>query len=734
MAENAVTDLALPIQNRHDLRRAFQLVRTFRRDPSELLRWEPEARLSLLERERREMALSLYLVATLETGAGEIESRVRACRHIFSRNVAAPADAVRAAELLFRSRSLSGSTDIETFWLAAAFAHPLQPIAPADLRDTAWAYLCHAPFNLDPRTALLFARESKALQRPPFPRWPMELVEWLMQRAHQADLGATILQAHLCVALGASDLDDLADKLASRKREPDQATVDALEQLAGYYVRVEADEVHARDIVAYVAARAQKSSSYDAYLEHNVFDLPYDELYEMVTARIDDVPALDGLYDRFADRGRLDVARRLVEAELVKRLDPWYYGGIQPHIARALSRIVAGADITDPRVRTLVVRLAAIHARTRMISSNTRQLLDRISERPEYLEDGAPIQEIRRGIGAYLESAEPKNILERERQLLEERWDDLSPAEHRVMNEVYAWINQRFRPRVEALRPAAAAAAGPTSDTFSALGEKRTAIRDAEKYFRAVYLKTFSPRFRERVTQEVERALDVPFQQVRSLDLDTVYTLARRRARQGRLAAFGLGAIAGVTSGFGGALLEVGAVSVLAARSVAHIGACFGIEPGTEEGFEFLVDTLFTTLSVDAGGGLVAYLMDQKPVARHLALVSLAQVLSDRVRTALRQDGGRGVSAAIARWLVDLSARRVPAWAPRHWRHAIALANAAAAGGANMQLYREFTDAAVHIAARRWLLERLGLEAPRGAGTEFHPAGTVPSTRVPRVW
>ncbi len=731
MTEHSLSELLLPIQNRHDLRRAFHLVQSFRHDPSLLFEWVPETPLPLLERERREMALSLYLVATLDTGVGEIESRVRACRHIFSRNVTAPADAVKAAELLFRSRMMSGSTDIETFWLAAAFAHPLHPIAATDLRSNAWAYLCHAPFNLDSRTATRFARAGKSLQRPPFPRWPMELVEWLMRRAHQADLGATILQAHLCVTMGARDLEDLAEKLHAGKRTPDQQTFDALEQLARYYVRVEADEVHARDLVAFVASQSVDASPYLHYLEHHVFDLPYDELYELVSAHLEQPERLDRLYERYVAEDRYDVARRLVEAELVKRLDPWYYGGIQPHVTRALSRIAQGADITDARVRTLVVRLAGVHARTHMVTPSTRLLLDRI-ERPEYLEDGAPIEEIRRGIGVFLAAAEPGNLLERERQVVEERWEDLTPTERRVMNEVHAWIQHRFRPRVEALRPATAV--GNTSDTFSALGEKRTAIRDAEKHFRRLYHQLMTPERRERLKREVETALGVPFQEVRSLDLETVYTLARDRARRGRLGALGLGVIAGVTSGLGGTSLEMVTVSFLAARNVSWIGACFGIEPGTDEGFEFLVDTLFTTLSVDAGGGLVAYLMDRKPVLRHLLTVQVVQALSRNVRRALQTGERGGLSGFVAAGLLRLSDRVRLGWGPRHWALGVALANAVAAGGANLRLYQEMTEAAIHIAARRWVHERLGLMAPRGDGIEFHAAGTAPPSHAPRIW
>ncbi len=733
MARHRVDDLELPIENRQDLRKAFTLIQGFEADPAALLSWVPEEDIPLIDRERREMALSLYLVFLLETRNGEIESRVRACRQVFTRNLRAPAEAVKTAELLLRSRMLSGGTDIETFWLAAAFAHPLAPIVHPDIQRTAWAYLRHAPFNLDPRAATLFAKAGKTLRRPPFPRWPMELVEWLMRRPEQADLGAAILQAHLCVQLGARTPADLAEKLLAGKRDPDQVTLEALELLARYYVRVEADATHARDIVTFVAQRVVDPSPYRPYLDRMVFDLPYDELYDLVTDHLDDVDHLDALYRRFCDRGRWDVARRLVEAELVKRLDPWYFGGFQPHLTRALSRILAGED-PDPRVRELVVRLVRIHARTSMVNAEARRLLDRISDRPEYLEPGVPVHEIRRGIGAFLQAAEPMNLLERERQLVEARKDMLSLADQGVIDEVYTWVQRRFRPRVEALRPVAALELGSGSDALAALGERRTAIRDVEKHLARFYLKIVTPTFGDRVRKDVARALAVPFDQIRTLDLASVYCLARAQARRGRWPAFGLGAIAGVTSGTGGTVVDLAAVGALAARTVVRIGACFGLDPESNESFEFLVDTLFATLSVDAGGGLVAYLVDQKPVVRHFVWVTLAQYLSARVRSALREERRRGPDGKVAMGLVALSRRLVPGWGAPHWRHAIAVVNAAVAGAANVQLYEAFTQAAVNIAARRWLLERLGLAAPRGPGEAFHTAGTVPPSSVARVW
>jgi len=709
MSESVLHKLHIPIESPSQLKEAFRLIRTLREDPVELMDWVPETEQPVLVRLRHEVALSLVLVQSLKTGAGEPESRVRAAQRLYVRNAQVSAEAVTAGALLLRSRMVTGATDVETFWLAVSFAYSLYAMADRELRAVAWRYLCHAPFALDPFTSLAFATVSRKLQRTRFPLWPLELIDWHLSKAAQADMGRGLLEAVVCAELQVHDMYRAGEKLRSGKFKRSEPLEQALERLANHYVHIHSVQLYAREVIYAAARQTDDAVSLYLYLHDQIFELPHDELYALVTRYEQRPEALDAVYRTFVEHDRLVMARRLVECELVHRLVPWKMGRIQPHVQRAIQRAMLGADVSDPRVRELAIRLAILHSRTHHYTAQGKALALRIAETPEYQIPGSTLGAVQWELKQYLRQADPRYLVQREQELLAERWEELSGAERRVMGDAEAWMERRFHLSehqdtgdLTALR----AALSDTHPGSTRVGEMDQVINGALRY---IYQYLYRGPSKVALRGEIEEVISAPYSEIGDADIATLHALAQRFAADDRMLGSAVGAMAGLMGGGSGYVADVVGTLIVSARAAARIGACFGIDPGTRAGFDFVINALLMSVASEEGEGLVAQLFDQRPHAYRAITVGGIHYAATTTRRALISGRREGIGGQLASriqhaaHLLGLKLQR------RAWARIIPVLGAVMAAGANYLFLRELTEAAIHLAARRFVLDKHGL-------------------------
>lgn len=703
----AIAALPLPIERPADLKLAMTQVAALRRDPAQLFAWNPEDELTLPDRQRWELATSLALVQSLGTGDGGLESRVKACAQLYALHTQAPYLAVMLGERLLRSRLIMGATDVETFWLAVSFAHGLAPLLTSELAELSWQYLNHAPFAVDPFTALRFAQLSRNLSRQHFPHWPLELIESLLSRPYHADLGATLLEAVVCSLLKVRSMDAVAKRLQAPLPYPaPPLLISSLELLAHHYVRTQADQIYAREVLRAASQTASNPTPFQSSLASQTFDIPYPELYKLVSEKLHRPADLDTLYRSYVEADQLPLARRLVECELVRRLDPWRFGGMHGHVRKAIHRVLAGADMYYPRVRELTTRLAILHSRTRFYTDEAQHLAQRVASLPQYTGDGAPLSQLREELALYLQESDPRHLLARERSLLLERWDELTEEERALMDGVQAWMDQRFQDRPAHVRVEDPSQQGPDSITVLGEGELEWSI---EKILWQAYRFLSRPVWIHPLKKQVESIVGQGFGELRQADAGIVSALARSFAYSDRALAAANGALAGLLGGPWGMAFDMAGLLTLSARACTRIGTCFGIEPGSREGFRFLLDALTLSVSTRAGEGLGAYLMDQRPRAYRVLTVNGVLYGTGLMRQSLRRNHYDGMGGGMARRLVRTSRILGLGFRERQWARVLPLVGAVIAGGADYLFMRTLTEATLHLGARHWVLSRHGL-------------------------
>lgn len=718
MLPSELNAISLPLDRPAQLAAAMRIVAPMRQNPERLLDWQPEAELSLQERQRWEVATSLALVQTLGTGDGGLESRAKACVQLYALNLRAPLLAVQFAERLVRSRMVMGATDVETFWMCATFAHALVPVSSDELRRLTWEYLCHAPFAIDLFGAARFAQLSRSIPRNCHPRWPLELIERLMEQPAHADLGEDLLEALLCQLLKARSIEEVAQRLRTPLPYPlPPLLLECLHLLARHYVVTGADQVYAREVIVAASKTAADPKPYETVLDERHFDLPYAELYRLASDHIHRPKDLDEIYRRYVLAGQLQVARRLVECELVRRLDPWRLGKIHKHVQQSLFRVLAGADLYYPRVRELATRMALLCARTRFYTPESQHLVQRVLGLPQYVGPGAPLEPVREELLAFLEEADPRHLLDRERALIRERWDELTESEQRLIEEAQSWMG-RHLPLNELEQDERRQRASKAGVLYSSLTQAPPDPSEAEglesslntllwQLYRQSTLRPWTRRVKSQIDRIVGGRDDVSLN-----DPGIISALARSFAFSDQTLAAANGAIAGLVGGPWGLMVDMGGLLALSARASTRIGACFGIEPGSPEGFNYLLDALTLTLSPRSGDGLFTWLLEQRPRAYRMVTVGGILYTTGATRRALRRGERHGHGGRMAQRLLRISRLLGLGLRERQWARMLPIVGAVIAAGADYLFMRELTEASLHLAARHWVLSRHGLLVP----------------------
>ncbi len=722
-------DIPVNLTTRADIRAAMQRVHDLRRHPHVLFSWDPEKDTSVADRRRHELALSLVMVQSLDAGGGDLESHVRAAHMLFIQNCRAPGEAITAGRRLLRSRMLTGATDVETFWLVAAFAYALAPIEDPVQTSEAYQYLLHAPFAVDPLVARRFASACRQVRHTHLEGWPLTYYQHLLEHPEQADAGARLLEAWICVTLKAQDLLEAVDK------HPEAASASDISQafilLAHHYMRIHADSITAREVIKEASRYCDEPAPFLDYLDTQIFDLPYSELYRFVKTHEDDKERIDTTYDYFVASDRIGLARRLVECELVFLLAPWHVGRIEANIHRAVRKVIAGADLQDPRVRDLSIRLALLHSRSRTFTEEAQHLVRRVAVLDAYRATSHAYggrTRLRRELEDYLSKTDPRHLMERERALILDRWDEFSQAERRLLGAFRQWVAPRL----------ASGTALPTENGTSPLlheafhhpGGNRRLERRVERWLRQAYRHLCSERWTAALVRRIETETAQPYSAIAEADPTTIARLSRRMAKEDIRWTLLSGIAGGLAGGPIGLGIEISGVVLASIRAATRIGACFGLRPGTMEGFEFALDALTMSISAEAEEGLAAWLIDQRPRVYRVGAIAAVHAIRMRLmhfllqpRATAHEDGSQPFSPSAGQSSTrdiphrggGLPVLRSAGASTSRWKRiaagAVSVSSAAAMATIDYLFVKEITEAAFHLAARRWVLTRHGLLA-----------------------
>lgn len=693
-------ELPFPMDHRHNLKEAMAVVRQFRtQEAATVYRWEPEWDLHPGERPRRELILALCLVQGLGTGDGGFEARLTACRRLYIDGRTLPIEALKAAELLLRSRIVTGTTDLETFWLAAAFAHPLSPFVPAGVADLAWRYLSNAPFCLDDFSAIDFARLSIRHRAPPRPRWPWELTTPLLQRPEVREVGISLLEAMLCVQVKANSIEAAAARLPPKLPLRTPIYRDLVQKLAQLYAEEGSDAWYARQIAEEASRLGDRAA--EIYVESQVFDLPYQALAEQV--RDIDPVSRDETFARAVATGKYQVARRLVELELVQRGGTWKRGPLYPRLEEVVEQSLSHeAWRHDQRLRELLLRTSLLYARTRHYTPLARRLGRVVIDQPELA--GDTLEELRPELEEFLQECDPFETLRYARRKVETRLGELDQGAREVLIEAHEYLGARFELRREVVDRAARAMTTPFSMAMGLLTAEpveaavERALVGVTRLGRGL---VDVPRLQSHISYHLNR----PYQELGSVHVTELRRLATEMSHVDRMVAMAGGAAAGLLGGPWGATLDLLNLVALSARSVARIGLCYGILPGTPAGFHLLSGSLALASSSDGGEGLVTLLRSERP-RRLIQPIRMGRVLFAGAQATW---WARGLSADMGAFLArqigfSLTEKRMVRLVP--------VVGAVLAAGADYLFLKAIGEAAVNLGARMFLLEQIDAPAP----------------------
>lgn len=704
--------LPFPLEHARHLRQVTAFVRQRRVErPVDLYHWEPERETAPGERPRRELALAVALTQAIQAGDGGYESRLKACQKLYKLGAAAPAEALKAAELLARSRIVSGATDVETFWLVITLAQPARAVVPPAVSELAWRYLVSAPFCLDPQSAVELVRASQRHRTAERPRWPWELVSGLLEGVEQRELAITLLEAFVCVHLKAPSIEAAAARLPVATRLATPLFTDAVITLANLYREANLDAVAAREVARQAAALGDRRAS--AWLDGQVFDLPYEELRTLVKAWIKGRPVdLDDFYRRAMEAGQLQVARRLMEMELVLRYGAWKRGPLYPSLEAVIRDLLAeGAPIDDPRLRELILRTGLLYSRTRHFTPAAQILVTRLTE-DDSLFGGDPVMgALRVELQSFLRECDPYHTLEEAGRAMEARMAALDADARVALGGARAFLLTRFRVEREAISRAAEALASPFLPSRDDVAQTLEALLTHTLHT----LHEAAPRLIDQpaTQREIAAQAGVPWERLRDADVDDLITIARGYARIDRIVASSGGALVGLMGGPWGAALDLATVLGIAARAVARIGLCFGIRPESPEGLHLLAGSLALAASSDRGEGLIALLRDEEAVARGEAITSGILWASEA--------GPRLAPAFTARAITRLARLIGFGLTERQILRMVPLMGAVFAAGADYLFLRAVTEAALHLAVREHLMDQ-GPAPEEDAGGPHVPA------------
>lgn len=710
--------------------------RAILRAPAALLEWDVEAEQPVAERAHIELRLGTALVLLMRSGDGGPEARVLALSRVYSRHRSAPALALLLAERLLRSRLVTGATDVETFWLAAAFSGPLDVVASPELRRLTWAYLCHAPFALDPFTLLRFARASMSAVLGSGEPQAFRLGRSLLQLPAQTELGVAVLEALVCATVRAPRMEKAVGRLWDGRQGMPSWFPSLIRLLADHYVRSSSGTFVAREVVRIACVMGTARPEDRAFLKDGLFILPVAELYRWVRLTAQKQDQLDARRLECLKSGMGDAARMLVECELVVRLAPWRMGRFALALRRALRRVLGGADVYDPRIRELAFRWVLLCAETWQYSEEAHHLSRRVLVLPHFRHFLAQSAEAEGVLKEFLQESRPLSLLARERALLIEPWSGVREGVQEGIRDGVRGMQTWVDTELGELQWVDGSGAGEGVEEEAGWGPR------FERLVYPLFRLACRGRWVRRLNDQVEGVAGVPIHLVGPTELARLSALARAFAWSDRRAAATVGAVAGFTGGRSGFLIDLVGVWVASVRAIVRIAACYGIAPGTRPCLRFLGDVYRQVFSPDSAARGLSWWLAQRPRIYRMLLLGLALGVSRKSR----QVSGSSEPGPSTRWYRRLGRHtpgrhthgrhapglhapglHVPGMSARTQARVLPLGAGGVAAGVDYLLMRELTDAALQLGARHWVLDQQRSEADAGGRADsVGPGETAP--------
>lgn len=615
----------------------------------------------------------------------------------------APALMVEVAQRLLHHAIYSGSTSTDTFFLAAAFAWPLRDLHK-ELGDLAWSYLIHAPWQTDNhcvKDVLIAVNGHEGFLDG---RSLLDVVRAKFDTGRQN--GARVwLEALALLQSRKEHLYEITSHKDFVSVPQIQNANEALVILAQYYVAVEHDQVHTREVIK---RAAELTVSYDMVkvVESRVWDRPLVEAYKWCE-HLTHPRMLDDEITRALDAGQPHHARRLAEAVMIRKYNRVWYGAVHPNLAGALERFEEQLDQrvpSDPVARRASEHLALLYARTHHITQPARKFVHAVTSSIAYTGNGAQLRETKEELELFYNSSDPYHILRAQTDNLSNVAHAMSTDERLANDEIERWFNDKFRdPHPSAISRFAQWVTAPLSDVQGLFANLPLyeSILETSLHTMAKY----GPLIVGDLSHIARHAA-----KLRSQYGDGKHLMEYAREVT-RFEALSAAAVSTATSIIAPGMslathaMDLGTSLMLAFRAVARIGVVFGRQIDEPDGFRLIADSLAIGFSSNQGEGLLSYF--SQPNDKMVRAVSIGGVTYGASRmveylwTSSNHEGGvsRQAIEHISRLCgMQLSEQRIA--------RAVPILGAVLSGVSTYAFMSKIIDTAIHIAARDALVVR----------------------------
>ncbi|AWV88287.1 EcsC family protein [Bradymonas sediminis] len=668
----------------------------------------PDVELAREERQRIEMSWRALIAEWAKGLSVAPDDSARAAQYFFQNAQQAPPFVLRAAQLLCDRAMEDGATSPDVLHLVGAFVWPLRDI-DASFSQLCWDYLVYAPWQTDSAALVdLFGAADRA-QALGDGRTILDLAEAQLG-AQNAYLARETLEAVVLIQTGKDHLDQVLGAGEFSSKERITGAAEALRRLAEIYVKAGDAQIHAREVIRWVAAQQKAPRALTEVLERRVWDLPYEETYQWAKAG----PKLGEIDAQIAQALSADQphhARRLAESVVTAHYDPVVWGAILPNIKKANTKFRA-ADPKDIREhhpsRHAASHLALLYVQTNFTTRRAEEFVEKILQLPRFVGVGAPLHAVRGDLQRFLVESDPYTLLNAQNRALERI--DGRDAEKHARDAVIQWFDRRFSSEAPDLFDTAVdVITAPLAGLASIVSD----LPMIEQSIAATFHKLFgcsawltgdlSDLRREGARRRAEAGVS-----------PELMGFARKETMYMRGGAAAVSAATcllppGFAMVLGGAA-DLSTTLLLAFRAIARVGAIFGIDVNTCEGFQFALDAFTIGCSSDGGEGLIAFLSSKKRGV--LSQVSVggvsygAAALSKHLWSTPRGDARCAAEYSI-HYIARLCGFELSQSAAGKF---IPVAGALYSGVTTYALVEQIVDAAIHIAARNALMGLLPAE------------------------
>ena len=616
----------------------------------------------------------------------------------------APPYTIRAAQQLLDYSVAAGATSPDILYLAAAFAWPLRDLLP-DQSMTAWSHLVRASWQTDAATLvkLCIAIEATDAQAP-----ARRLVDLVAERLDSGmrTSARELLEAMVLVQCNCKRLDQVT--FESLNRKPALKDIDiVVVRLARLYVEDGDDSGHARDILRR-AADLEKSAAFRTIVEQRVWDRSFVEVYAWATK---------------------DRQRHEIEAE-IKRTKP-----TQPHHAKRLAEAVLVRRYNDPILRSPVLmvpdairsfvkatdkdildhhssrcaaeHLALLFLETNQSTEHGRQFVNRIVSNVGFVGQGASLNAVRDDLERFVNHNDPYHLVRAQEREIADAGSKLGDEEKHVGTIVNEWFSRQYGASRTALDRVISAVTSPISDATSMITDLVPGIEEVcHAAFRVMVAKGTA------LCGDLEGLRTEGASLAGSGVSRSLLERARAVTRIEQIAAAGASGASGLLPpgmSLAASAADLGVTLLATYRALARIGALFGIDVATDDGFRFVADSFALGCSSSDKEGIAAYLSRGKQKVMSAFVLGGVAYGGTAVMSYLwAARGGHQKLQAIGNLAricgIGLSQGALAKLAP--------IGGAVVAAASTYAFMESIIDVAIHLAAREALLRKLGSTTP----------------------